>query len=271
MDEHPAFVYAKRFGWPVFPIRDRKPATPHGHLDATTDPAKLALMFAPGWEGYTHDVAVRTGIESGLVIVDIDRKNGKDGLDSLEAAFGVTTNPQTPTAYTPSGGIHWFFAHPGAAYFVKSTTSIPEGVDIKGDRSSCSLPPASGRSWDPHLNLLSVLLAPLPLWVPREPRRQERAKARDARTAGIHPYGRAALQNACKAIAGADNGSQQATLNTEAFCIGQLVGGREIDESTAKRMLLWAAEQMRNYATPWRRSELEEIVDRALAEGKQQP
>jgi hypothetical protein len=35
-----ALFYAS-LGWPVFPCRGKKPATPHGVKDATTDPDQI--------------------------------------------------------------------------------------------------------------------------------------------------------------------------------------------------------------------------------------
>ena len=42
-----ALAYA-RHGWPVFPCHPgrKTPATPHGYLDATTDPAQIRAWFA---------------------------------------------------------------------------------------------------------------------------------------------------------------------------------------------------------------------------------
>src|SRR5271156_2424991 len=44
-----AVCYVERMGWPVFPIRDRKPSSPHGHLDASKDPEQLRIWFEDRW------------------------------------------------------------------------------------------------------------------------------------------------------------------------------------------------------------------------------
>ena len=277
-----AVWYAARMGWPVFPIRDRKPATAHGHLDASRDPEQLRVWFQSRWGAeWLPDIAVATGTGSSLVIIDIDCKpGGANGLDSLEEHFGITISPETPIAHTPSGGQHWFLQHPGPEWFVKSVAGWIPGCDVKADRSSCSVPPARGRRWDQHLNLLSTPIAELPLWVPRERSRRASAEVEAKRSAPvsrihpssrIHPYSRTALENACRCIVDAGDGCQQSTLNREAFSIGRLCGGGEIEVDTAKRMLLLAAERMRAYREPWPRPDLESIIDRALAEGQRRP
>ena len=51
MTENPVHRQAlepRRTGWPVFPCQPgrKAPATPHGHLDATTSPAQIRAWFA---------------------------------------------------------------------------------------------------------------------------------------------------------------------------------------------------------------------------------
>jgi hypothetical protein len=264
-----AIWYAEVMRWPVFPILDKKPATRHGQNDATRDPERLRGWFTPGWEGHEKDIAVATGARSGVVVIDIDVK-GKSGWDSLEE-LGMATCPETPLAHTPSGGAHLFFRHPGPEWFVKSLCPWVDGVDLKADRSSCSLPPATGRRWDPHLNLGAVPLADLPPWVPREPVQQPDRGAAARSKAKLDAYGGAALMNAVKAICEAGNGEQQETLNKASYGIGRLIGGGEIDGQEARRRLLWAAERMSEYGNRWSMSDRAHIVDRALAEGEKNP
>ena len=69
-------TYTER-GWKVFPLtkNTKTPATPNGFKDASTDPRTIK----PG-----QNVGIATG--KGLLVLDIDRKHGKDGVGSSPAS-----------------------------------------------------------------------------------------------------------------------------------------------------------------------------------------
>jgi hypothetical protein len=140
-----ALEYAAR-GWSVFPLHTpvsggcscrntkcnsvgKHPRTKNGLLDATTNEAQI-LRWWSQWPD--ANIAIRTGGDSGLLVIDVDNKNGKHGdenLAAIAAPFGGM--PVTLTATTGSGK-HLFFKHPGGV--VRSSTSkLAEGVDVRGD------------------------------------------------------------------------------------------------------------------------------------------
>ncbi|KKB97830.1 bifunctional DNA primase/polymerase [Mycolicibacter arupensis] len=81
------------------------------------------------WEGFTG-VAINTGA-SGVVAVDIDVGDGKDGFAGLAAA-GVEL-PETPLkARSRSGGEHRLFRC-GATPVKSSSGVLADGVDIRGE------------------------------------------------------------------------------------------------------------------------------------------
>ena len=102
-----ALAYAER-GWPVFPcLPGRKaPATEHGHLDATTDPARIRAWFSrrPGL-----NLAIATGAP-GPDVLDIDSRgpaeNGYAALGELRRA-GLL-DEIAASVQTPSGGLHLY-------------------------------------------------------------------------------------------------------------------------------------------------------------------
>ncbi|GAB6035776.1 hypothetical protein JCM15519_03350 [Fundidesulfovibrio butyratiphilus] len=130
-----ALKYASR-GWHVFPCKpDKRPYTTHGFKDASTDEATIRAW----WSEWPNAIpGIRTGAESGVFVVDIDRpkvESGPDGEESLaklEAQHGWL--PRTLTAKTPRGGRHLFFKMPKDGLPIPSRASkIGPALDVRGD------------------------------------------------------------------------------------------------------------------------------------------
>jgi hypothetical protein len=99
---------------------------------ATTDPERIRELW---WDPHMdvdqpYNVGIATG--DGLVVLDVDNKNGKDGesaLRLLEMFEGEL--PETRQVITASGSRHLYFrcGQPVGC----SHSGIGEGLDIKGD------------------------------------------------------------------------------------------------------------------------------------------
>ena len=90
---------------------------------------------APVPEGFNAGLA--TGARSNCFVVDLDRKNGVDGLIAL-MALGVI-GVDTLAACTPSGGYHLYFRHPGVS-ISNSASLLGPGIDIRGDGGYVVIP-----------------------------------------------------------------------------------------------------------------------------------
>jgi Bifunctional DNA primase/polymerase, N-terminal/Primase C terminal 1 (PriCT-1) len=155
-----ALRYANR-GLPVFPCKPREkvPLVQRGLLAASTDPETIA-----GWWRMWPDanVAGRTGRASGLVVLDVDGDEGIASLRDLERQHEHL--PTTASVVTPSGGQHFYFAHPGG-HIPNSASVLGAGLDIRGDGGYAILPQsvgANGRRYEPDERCAS---APLPGWL----------------------------------------------------------------------------------------------------------
>jgi hypothetical protein len=139
-------------------------AVPNG-LDGATMDAELIRAWWARWPA--ANVGIRTGLVSGLVVVDVDpRHGGDDGFADLETRHGAL--PESPLAHTGGGGSHLFLAHPGVRPVTCRTNlgGFP-GVDLKADGGYVVAPPSrhgSGRiyTWHKALHLPDVPLAPCP-------------------------------------------------------------------------------------------------------------
>jgi hypothetical protein len=212
-------------------------------------------------------------------VLDIDIKrraaNGFDTLDEL----GFAILPVTPMAHTVSGGLHLYFSLPDGVD-IRNTEGargrgIGPGLDWRGGGGYLIVPsPGSGYSWDPHCNLDTVPLAPMPAaLLPREPEPRTQTGQPVRPAAGLSPYGEAALDSACRRILVAPAGEQEGTLNAEAFAIGTLAGAGAVPVEFARSVLLWAARQIPDYdhRRPWRAHEIEAKVAHAFDGGMRRP
>ena len=147
-----ALAYAER-GWHVFPIHSvvgegcscnnnacedqgKHPRTPHGLLDATTE----ADIIRDWWSQWPNaNIGVRTGKISGIVVVDIDSKQG--GLESWRDLQDFNGRVDTLTSHTGGGGLHLFFAAPEEE--LKSTSGgMAPGIDTRAEGGYVVMPPS---------------------------------------------------------------------------------------------------------------------------------
>jgi hypothetical protein len=227
-------------GLSVFPCRHRtkKPAVHRGFYSATTNPATIQR-----WFGGTVDfnIAVRTGLISGAMVLDVDdRHGGFDGLRELEERYGPL--PPTRTCRTANGVHLWF----GIAQEVASRKEghIAKGIGTKADNTYVMAPPSVHPdgpvyTWDD-----ASPLAVAPGWLLTLTRKPPPAPiALPPRTpVGLSgAYGAAALQREIDILAGTAPGGRNTALNRASFFLHQLVAGGELDGSDVERQLLAAA------------------------------
>ncbi len=144
----------------VFPCSDKMPLLKHGLLDASTDRATVERWFARVWPA--AQIAVRTGRESGLLVVDVDGEEGADALHELERVHGQL--PPTATVKTPGAGQHFYLLHPGGE-IPNSAGKIGPGIDIRCDGGYVIAPPSIGPDGRRYEVDERAPLAPVPGWL----------------------------------------------------------------------------------------------------------
>lgn len=177
-----AIDYAAR-GWPIVPIHwpngetcscgnpkcqspAKHPLTLHGLKDASKDKSVIQAW----WKKWPQaNLAIITGAESGLVVLDVDAKNG--GLESLKRMTTKEGNlPYTPTVYTGGGGEHYLMAHPrnGTKYRNRAALGGYGGIDVRGDGGYIIAAPSrhiSGKKYTWKINHIGADLRPIPEWL----------------------------------------------------------------------------------------------------------
>jgi putative DNA primase/helicase len=158
----------ERWNWPVFPVsKSKAPLTPHGHFDASYD----YNTILDWWTAFpTANVAIATGRRSQLVVIDIDNKNGVDGLASLREMFGSSFEvdaDQQPIVETPNGGLHLYYLWDELVPATVAAGVLP-GVDVRGEGGYVLAPPSTlvvNDDWRPYRWHQKMLPVPkLPDW-----------------------------------------------------------------------------------------------------------
>ncbi|WP_143735652.1 DUF3987 domain-containing protein [Microbulbifer mangrovi] len=245
----------------------KHPRTKNGLHNATIDPEKIKRW----WSMWPN---ANIGLLPNALVVDVDNQ---EAFSKLLEKHG-TTMPHCPTVRTGKG-FHLYFANPEAGK-VKSTGGIAGCFDVRGNTSYAVAPPSmhiSGKVYE-WLIPLTGTLPQAPQWLLREIA-DHKAKggklpnnnAPTVSSNGIAPtrtsrYGHAALDSAYQRVRVTKEGSRNNSLNEEAYCIGQLIGGGEIDESEAMNVLRAAA-----ISTGLDDDEVNRTLKSAFAAGIQKP
>lgn len=156
-----ALRHAAEKGWLIFPCQpnDKVPfPRSNGLLDAKTDTAAIRAYWSRRPDA---NLAIRTGKESGIVVLDVDGDEGNESLRALCAKYDDL--PTTLSVVTPSGGSHYYFQHPG--HEVRNTAGFPgPGLDIRGDGGYVLSPPSvvDGKAYQVDER---APWAPMPEWL----------------------------------------------------------------------------------------------------------
>jgi hypothetical protein len=142
-----ALAFARR-GLQVFPCgpRRKEPACAAGCNDATTDSGTIERWWR---QEPDLNVAIATGVGSGVFVVDLDGVDAEAELRRLEAQHGAL--PASVEAVTPRPGRHIFFLYPASGRVRNSASRLAPGIDIRGDGGYVLVPPSihpSGRRYE---------------------------------------------------------------------------------------------------------------------------
>jgi hypothetical protein len=159
-----ALAYALRLDWPVFPLNGKKPLTPRGHRDATTDRTQIREW----WSRYpSANIGTPTGIS--FWVLDIDPRHGGDeSLRLLVYKHGPLSDTIQQT--TGGGGKQCLFALPDQQE-IRCHIGLWPGIDIKGLGGyvvlAPSIHPVSGKPyiWDGTEPITKQILQPAPAWL----------------------------------------------------------------------------------------------------------
>ena len=142
MTTHEAAMKYAENGIAVFPIvpNCKNPLTPNGFKDATAD---MDVNNQAWHRASNANVGMATGTVNGIMVVDVDCKNGVNGEESLHELEKYYGNlPVTRKHNTPSGGYHLLFRIASMAV-PSSASSIGDGLDVRADGGYVVAPPSA--------------------------------------------------------------------------------------------------------------------------------
>ncbi|WP_296670863.1 bifunctional DNA primase/polymerase [Sulfuricaulis sp.] len=155
----------------VFPCDGKTPRIDAWPEKATRDPKQIKAWWScpvTDW-GQSHNVGVCTTrwwdgkTDRFMLVIDLDRKNGKDGLAELrklaEPHGGI---PETLTAKTPSGGFHLFYT--SGRPTANSASKLAPGVDVRGHHGYV-VAPGSTTDQGEYVWKNSAPIAEAPAWL----------------------------------------------------------------------------------------------------------
>lgn len=169
-----ASAYAEKLGWAVFPlVKGRKvPAIPKSEGGKGVKDATRYLDDIERWGRKYQDanIGIACGIPSGIMVIDVDPRNG--GPESLAAlaSKGQVLTP-CPRARTGNGGWHYIYRYqPG---IINSKSKLGPGIDIKTTGGYIVGAPSwiaksedgAGGQYQWEVSPLDVAVPRLPIWV----------------------------------------------------------------------------------------------------------
>jgi len=224
---------AASLGLPVFPCEAHKrPIVAKWPEVATADPAEVRRMFAA--DAATM-IGLPTGRASGLVVIDVDVKNGAQGDAWLQE--NTEALPETRTHRTQSGGLHLVFRLPEGVEIRNSASRVAPGVDVRGEGGYVIWPGSPG-----YTVADATEPAEMPRWLIRACLSPETPRTATDRPEARHErYTQAAIDGEIAQVIRAGEGTRNNTLHTAAIKLGTLVGAGQMTRADAEAELMRAA------------------------------
>ncbi len=161
-----AAAWYARHGLRCHPLRPgtKLPLLSEWQRRAATDTATINEWWM-GWPD--AGVAIATGTESGVIVVDVDPRHGGDhSLADLERQYGKLS--PSWRCLTAGGGLHLYYKHP--AVVCGNRAGLWPGIDLRGDGGYVVAPPTAldvgrGYAWEIGHGPHELALAAAPHWL----------------------------------------------------------------------------------------------------------
>jgi hypothetical protein len=151
----------------IYCSEKKRPLGPHGWRSAVADPASIARLERGPYIG------VATGWVSGIVVLDVDPRNGGDKTFTEQLSW----LPPTRTHRTKSGGQHLIYRYPsqGIHNFTGTDKNGLPGIELQSDGKGVVVPTSPGYSVIDDRPVAEFPERLRELMAPRAPQKQNNA------------------------------------------------------------------------------------------------
>lgn len=233
-------------GFQVFPLGhgSKLPAIKggKGFKDASDDPKKIDAWA----RAYPKcNIAIATGEPSGIVVIDVDPRNGGFGSISKLAGAG-NLFPPCPTAKTGNNGRHMYFRLPEG--LKSSKDRLGPGIDVKSTGGYVVAAPSwiapteagPGGTYQWLVSPETTPIPPLPRWTVEKLLPKARALPR-FEPMQTSEMAHRSLEGMARKLASSGAGTRNNLLNWAAYTVGALIRQGKLSSTLADQRLTQAA------------------------------
>lgn len=233
-------------GFKIFPLGhgSKLPAIKggKGFKDASDDPQ---IIDAWARRYPKCNIAISTGEPSGIVVIDVDPRNG--GFASISKLAGSgNLFPACPTAKTGNGGRHMYFRLPDG--LKSSKDRLGPGIDVKSTGGYVVAAPSwiapteagPGGTYRWFVSPETTAIPPLPRWAVEKlmPKARSVPRFEPMQTSEM---AQRSLEGMARRIANSRQGERNSLLNWAAFQAGKLVREGKLPSALVESRLSAAA------------------------------
>lgn len=215
----------------VMPLRGKLPVFDGWRTLGAVDETTVRRWL----EEERYNLGLRTGEESGLIVIDDDRvKHGLPPYDMPATGLVVTS---------PTGSRHCYYRKPPTGPCPRNSASkLAPKVDVRGEGGCVVLPPSIHPEAREEYRWSALgEPAPWPFTAPAAQTVHIDMSAPTESQSREERWATAALLKEAHRVRSAPEGQGNQALNDAAFALGQIVAGGLLDENTVRQELMAAA------------------------------
>lgn len=197
------------------------------------------------------NVGLATGFRSGIFVLDLDNKHGKNGFASFNQLRNGKPLPTTFMVKTPSGGAHLYFTIPPNTHIPKlNNGELGPGIDLCGEGAYVVMPPSRAPNGKGEIATYDILNNAPPATPPdwllaliadAKPSRDLPADYTRARPHTHNPealeVGRVDFEAALTRIWSLPHGTRNSGLFNECCKVGRIIALGRLDPHAAEKQI----------------------------------